>query len=118
MRWRANIERGDLDGAAAAADRARSLDPLSLEPVFARARVEERRGDEAAALAAYLEATQLQPENPEPWLELGLFEFHSGYRCSAYFHLNEAYTRDPAGKQWTPNSELVQALAWVNAGNC
>ena len=112
------IDRGDLSGALEAADRARSLDPLSVDPLFARARVEERRGDESAALAAYLEATQLQPENPETWFQLGLFEFDSGYRCSAYVHLNEAYTLDPAGRQWTKDSPLVQALAWVNAGNC
>ncbi|HEY8104122.1 MAG TPA: O-antigen ligase family protein [Gaiellaceae bacterium] len=112
------IDRGDLDSAAAAADRARSLDPLSLEPILARAGIEERRGDERAALAAYLEATRLQPENPEAWLALGLFEFDSGYRCSAYGHLNHAYTLDPAGRQWTKDSELEQALAWVDAGNC
>ena len=89
-----------------------------MEPIFARALLEERRGDEEAALAAYLEATRLQPENPEAWLALGLFEFDSGYRCSAYVHLNEAFTLDPAGKQWTKDGELDQARAWVNAGNC
>ena len=98
--------------------RARSLDPLSLEPLFARARVEEEAGDEAAALAVYRRATERQPENPLPWYELGLYEFHLGDRCSAYVHLNRAYTLDPAGTQWTPDSELVQSLAWVNDGNC
>jgi tetratricopeptide (TPR) repeat protein len=112
------IDRGDLDGAAAAAERAHTLDPLSLKPIFARARVEERRGDEEAALTAYLDATRLQPENPEAWLALGLFEFDSGYRCTAYVHLNRAYTLDPAGRQWRKGSELDRARAWVNARNC
>jgi tetratricopeptide (TPR) repeat protein len=112
------IDRGDLAGAAAAADRARSLDPLSLGPIFARARVDESLGDEAAALGAYLDATRLQPENPEAWLALGLFEFDSGYRCTAYVHLNRAYTLDPAGRQWVPGSELDQARAWVDAKKC
>ena len=31
-------------------------------------------------------------------------------------HLNQAYTLDPAGKQWTPGGPLDQSLAWVNAG--
>ena len=53
-----------------------------------------------------------------PWYELGLYEFGRGDRCSAYVHLNQPYTLDPAGRQWTPGSELDQALAWVNAGNC
>ena len=63
-------------------------------------------------------AAALQPENPVAWYELGLYEFHLGDRCSAYVHLNRAYTLDPAGTQWTPGSELDQSLAWVNAGNC
>ena len=112
------LERGDVDGARDAAERARSLNPLSLEPLFARARVEEAAGDEEAALAAYRRAAALQPDNPVAWYELGLYEFHLGDRCSAYVHLNRAYTLDPAGTQWTPDSELVQSLAWVNDGNC
>ena len=112
------LERADVDAARDAAVRARSLDPLSLGPLFARARVEEQAGDEAAALAAYRRAAELQPENPTPWYELGLYEFDLGDRCSAYVHLNNAYTLDPAGTQWTPDSELVESLAWVNDGNC
>lgn len=112
------LDRGDPVAAADAAERARSLDPLSLAPLFARARVEEGRVDFVAALVTYGEAARLQPENPEPWLELGLFEFDRGDRCSAYVHLNRAYTLDPAGRQWIPGGELDQARAWVNDGNC
>ncbi len=115
----AALDRRDLDGALAAAERARSLDPLSLEPLFARARVEEQRGDFDAALVSYGEAARQQPENPEAWYELGLYEFDRGDRCSAYVHLNEAYTLDPSGRQWVPGGPLVQALEWVNEpGNC
>ena len=112
------IDRGDLDGAEAAADLAHSLDPLSLEPYFARARVEETRDADNAALAAYLDAARLQPENPEAWLALGLFEFDQGYRCTAYVHLNRAYTLDPAGRQWVKGGELDQARAWVDRKKC
>jgi hypothetical protein len=114
----ARVDRADVDGAAAAADRARSLDPLSLEPVFAQALVHEAAGRDTAAHAAYEKATRLQPENPEAWLALGLYEFDRGDRCRAYVHLNEAYTLDPAGKQWQPGGELDQSRDWVNAGNC
>ena len=115
----AALDRGDLAAAADSAARARSLDPLSLAPLFARARVEETKNDAEAALATYREAVRLQPENPETWYQLGLYEFHRGDRCSAYVHLNEAYTLDPAGTQWIPGGPLEQALAWVNvAGNC
>ena len=112
------LERGDVEAARDAAKLARSLDPLSLDPLFARARVEEDAGDEQAALDAYRRAADLQPENPVSWYELGLYEFSRGDRCSAYVHLNRSYTLDPAGLQWRPGNELDQARAWVNAGNC
>ncbi len=112
------LDRGDLGAANDAVERARSLDPLSLQPVFADARVAEQRRREVAALEAYREATRLQPENPESWYQLGLYEFDIGDRCGAYRDLNQAYTLDPAGKQWTPGGPLVVSLAWVNAGNC
>ena len=112
------IERGDVDAARDAAELARSLNPLSLEPLFARARVEEAAVDRAAALAAYRRAATLQPDNPVAWYELGLYEFNLGNRCSAYVHLNRAYTLDPAGLQWQQGSELDLAREWVNDGNC
>jgi tetratricopeptide (TPR) repeat protein len=112
------LDRGDLEAARDAVERARSLDPLSLQPVFADARVAEQRRREVAALEAYREATRLQPKNPESWLQLGLYEFDIGDRCAAYRDLNQSYTLDPAGKQWTPGGPLVVSLAWVNAGNC
>ena len=96
------LDRGDLEAASNAVERARSLDPLSLQPVFADARVAEQRRRDVAALQAYREATRLQPKNPESWLQLGLYEFDVGDRCGAYRDLNEAFTLDPAGKQWTP----------------
>ena len=113
------LERGAIGAARNAAKRARALDPLSLAPLFARARIEEDVGDEEAALAAYRRAAAAQPENPIAWYELGLYEFHLGDRCSAYVHLNRAYTLDPAGLQWKQGSELDQARTWVNTpGNC
>jgi tetratricopeptide (TPR) repeat protein len=112
------LDAGNLEAANAAVEQARSLDPLSLGPVFAQARVDEQRGREVAALETYREATRLQPKNPESWLQLGLYEFDVGDRCGAYRDLNEAYTLDPAGKQWTRGGPLDVSLAWVNAGNC
>jgi len=115
----AALDRGDLAAAADSARRARSLDPLALAPLFARARVEEVRRDDEAALATYREAVRLQPENPETWYALGIYEFDRGDRCSAYVHLNEAYTLDPSGRQWVRGGPLDQAREWVNQpGNC
>ena len=112
------LDRGDLDAAADAAARARSLDPLALAPLFARARVEERRRDQEAALEAYRDAVRLQPENPESWYQLGLFEFDRGDRCSAYTHLNEAYTRDPAASTGSRAVRSTRRAPGSNADNC
>jgi O-antigen ligase/polysaccharide polymerase Wzy-like membrane protein/tetratricopeptide repeat protein len=112
------LDRGDVAAAVDSAERARSLDPLSLEPLFGRARAEEKRGKLETALSAYREAARLQPENPESWYELGLYEFQLGDRCSAYVHLNQAYTLDPAGRQWVRGGPLDEARAWVNDRNC
>ena len=112
------LDAGDYEGAAAAARRAHSLDPLSIEPSLKLAGVEERRGRARAARAAYAQAVRAQPENPETWYALGLYEFDSGDLCSAYVHLNEAYTLDPASRRWTAGGPLDAARARVNAGRC
>ena len=88
-------------------------------PLFARARVEEARRDDEAALADVPRGGRaFSPRTRRRWYELGLYEFHLGDRCSAYVHLNQAYTLDPAGRQWVPGGPLDQARAWVNDGNC
>ena len=68
---------GDPDGAVDGANDARSLDPLSVEPVIVQATAEEIRGDLDEAERLYRHAVELQPRNPRPWYELGRFEFES-----------------------------------------
>jgi O-antigen ligase len=112
------LDAGDAEGAAAAARRARTLDPLSIEPSLKLAGVEESRGRAPAARAAYAQAVRTQPDNPETWYALGLYEFDIGDLCSAYVHLNEAYTLDPASRRWGQGGPLDRARAHVNAGRC
>ena len=113
------LDDGDFERARDGALRARSLNPLSVDPVFALARIEERRGRLAAAEDRYVEAVNLQPENPATWYALGLFEFEAlAEMCSAYKYLNEAYTLDPSGNQWLRGGPLDVARDAVNAGAC
>ena len=113
------LDDGDLDRAHDRARWGRRLNPLSAEPLQALARVEERRGRPDAAEDRYVEAVELQPENPETWYALGLFEFEARERmCAAYRFLNEAYTLDPSGSQWFPGGPLDVARDAVNAGAC
>ena len=108
------LDEGRLGDAAGDARRAQSLDPLSPEPLWARARVAERAGDTAAARELYGDATDLQPENPETWYFLGLFHYDAGELCSAYVALNEAYTLDPMSRRWSPGGPLDVAREAVD----
>lgn len=113
------LVRGDLERAESQASRARSWNPLSIDSLVALARVEEARGDLDAAERRYVEAVELQPENPEAWYALGVFELEALERpCAAYRFLNEAYTLDPVGRQWVPGGPLDVARDAVNAGAC
>jgi hypothetical protein len=109
----------DFDRARERADQARFFNPLSIDPVFALARVDEREGRPVDAERRYVEAVELQPENPETWYTLGLYEFQVlEDMCAAYGFLNNAYTLDPAGSQWVPGGELDVAREAVDAGAC
>jgi tetratricopeptide (TPR) repeat protein len=110
---------GDLESARDHAERARSWNPLAVEPLVALARVEQRDGNLDGAERRFVDAVELQPENPETWYALGIFELEvRDDPCSAYRFLNEAYTRDPAGRQWFPGGPLDVARDAVNAGAC
>ena len=109
----------DYQRALDEADRARFFDPVSVDPLFARARVAEARRVPWKAEHAYIEAVELQPENPETWYTLGIFEFEvQGNLCAAYRFLNNAYTLDPSGSQWRERGPLDVARDAVNEGGC
>jgi O-antigen ligase len=110
---------GDFDRARDQALWARFFNPLAVEPLFALARVEEVRGVAHKAEARYIQAVELQPENPEAWYALGLFEFEALENlCATYRFLNNAYTLDPSGNQWRPGGPLDLARDAVNEGGC
>ena len=98
---------------------ARFFNPLSAEPLLALARVAERQGRVLRAEREYIRAVELQPENPELWYTLGLFQYDvRDNLCATYRYLNEAYTLDPAGNQWVDGGPLDVARDVVNAGGC
>ena len=113
------IDAGRLADAVDAADRARLLDPLSLGPLQARAIAADAAGDRAAAVAWYEKATELQPENPDAWYDLGLYQaIATGDQCAAYAALNHSYTLDPKSSRWVPGGPLDVARDAVNARAC
>jgi tetratricopeptide (TPR) repeat protein len=110
---------GDFERALDQAAWAEFFNPVSADPLFARARVAERRGIAWRAERAYIDAVELQPDNPETWYTLGIFQFDVRKNlCAAYRFLNNAYTLDPAGSQWRSGGPLDVSRDAVNAGGC
>jgi hypothetical protein len=67
----------DPAAAAAAAEDAQSLNPLSGEALVAWAVAEELQGDKKRAAELYRDATDLQPENPRVWRARAEFELET-----------------------------------------
>ena len=113
------LDTGEVARAADLARRAEELDPLSVQPVWARARTAARAGDLEGAHVFYVRATELQPENADTWHALGLFRLDVlRDACGAYQALNRAYTLDPKSRRWSPGGPLDVARDAVNAGAC
>jgi tetratricopeptide (TPR) repeat protein len=92
------IDRGDLDLAADDAADAAALNPLSIEPLHVEALARELNRQLDAAQRLYIEAVDLQPDNPETWYELGRFEFQSrGDLGAALRYLDRSYGLDAYG---------------------
>jgi hypothetical protein len=110
---------GDVELARDRAQWARFFDPLSVDPLQSLARVAERERFYATAERRYIEAVELQPDNPDAWYTLGIYEFQVRRNlCAAYRFLNNAYTLDPSGNQWVKGGPLDVARDAVNAGGC
>src|SRR5262245_13779453 len=85
------VARGD----PALAARAHAWNPLSLDPLLTQAALEQSLGRGGEALRLYRQATTTQPENPEGWVQLGLFELDDGRNpCAAFRALSRAYELD------------------------
>ena len=102
----AALERRDPDDAVDRAGRARSLNPLAVEPLFAEAVAEEARGNDGEALELYIRAVELQPKNSRTWFELGRFELDAGLREWGIRHLLRSRELD----RWGPSDPVLGRL--------
>ena len=100
------LEERDPEAAVDRARRARSLNPLAVEPLFAQAVAEETRGNDGDALELYIKAVELQPENSRTWFELGRFELDSGLREWGIRHLLRSRELD----RWGPSDPVLGRL--------
>jgi hypothetical protein len=103
----------NLPAGAADARDASSLNPLSVQPIWALAEAYAALPDVPGAVRQYRRAARLQPENPDTWVALGKYELCFGDVFAAYVALNHAYTLDPFGPAGIPGGALDQARAAV-----
>ncbi len=95
------------------AKRARSFDPLAVEPLFLQADAEFSLGSVRRAHDLYREAVRIQPDNKETWFRLGEFEYEFGCPRAALPNLERFTELDPQGE----GGEVYRkALAAVNSG--
>jgi hypothetical protein len=107
-------------GRPALAAQAHSWNPLSIVPPLTEAALEEARGHDLDALRLYRKAVDIQPDNPDAWVELGRFQLATlDDACAAYRTLDHAYGLDrfnPAVA--TQNGALDVARAKARRQGC
>ena len=104
------------------AKRARSVQPLSIEPIiYAQALAEEELAFGKAkkqhlrnAYGLLQKATKLQPENKETWYALGEFDFRVRHCPQAALPELDRFTA--LDRQDPGNAEYARALKQVNSG--
>jgi O-antigen ligase len=99
--------------AATLARRARSADPLLLDPVFTQALASS---SPAAAYGYYQEATRMQPDNPYTWRALGEFLFAYGCPRLSLPALQRYTDLDDHAQPSQGADDKDAALAYVNSG--
>jgi hypothetical protein len=95
------------------ANRAHSVDPLLVEPYWAKALAATRP---RVAFAYYVQAVHKQPANPATWLAAGEYAFGIGCYRSAYTYLERYTELDQKAKSSAGGDNYNTALARVNAG--
>jgi hypothetical protein len=103
--------------AVALARRARSVDPLSVDPIFVQALAEDVRGRPRVELGLLEKATQVQPENKETWFRLGDFWLNVR-RCPRHAlpALERVTELDPQARPSQGGDAYRKALRQVNSG--
>ena len=103
------------------AKRARSVQPLSVEPLFAQALAEEelalgkvKKQHLGKTLGLLRKATELQPENKQTWYALGFFNLEVRHCPQAALPELDRFTA--LDRQDPGNAEYARALKQVNSG--
>jgi O-Antigen ligase len=96
------------------ADRAEAVDPLLVEPLWAKAFAATSQRD---AFGYYVAAVRRQPRNAQTWRLAGEYAFSLRCYRSAYTYLERYTELDPNGNPSAGADDYREALRQVNAGN-
>ncbi len=113
-RW--SLQALSSDRSVTLAKRARSVDPLLVEPLSTLGFDAETRGDLLLARAYYDEATRRQPQNAETWLTKGEFELRNGCARHALTAFYRFVALDPKARPDKGPGEYRRSLILVNSG--
>jgi cytochrome c-type biogenesis protein CcmH/NrfG len=109
------LDEGRPEAAAAEAQTAIDRNPLSVDPLFELAAIEEARGQTQQAEAALERAVALQPANAEAWSRLGRLRLSTlNDAKGALSAFQAAYYLDP--KSPTAQSDVIEASRAVEGG--
>jgi hypothetical protein len=112
----AAVDAGRIGAAFHDARSARSLNPLSVDPLLWEGATAPRV---AAGEAFYIKAVRLQPQNPDAWVALGEFElFKADNARRAYEALNRAYTLDRYNDSAQRGGSLDLARCRIDPATC
>ncbi len=98
------------------AKRARSVDPLLVEPLLTLGFASDIAGRPLDARAYYAQAVRAQPKNPDTLLRAGLFELAHGCARHAYAYLEPFTELDPKARPEDGPIAYRRALRLVNSG--
>ena len=91
----ARLETGQVAQAASIAKVAHERNPLSVDPLFELAAIEQARGNDKEALRVLGDAIDREPANPETWRRLGQARMDIGDAKGALSAFRAAYYLDP-----------------------
>jgi hypothetical protein len=110
----ARLDQGAYEQAASIARIAVERNPLSIDPLFELAAIQQSRGQTPEAKAALIRATEVQPASAEAWRRLGQFRLEAlSEPRAALRDFQVAYYLDPQSRRsWT---DLILATRAVQA---
>jgi tetratricopeptide (TPR) repeat protein len=108
------LDQGKYEDAVATAQTAVDRNPLSPEPLFELAAIQQARGQTPEAKAALIRATEVQPASSEAWRRLGQFRLDAlSEPRAALKNFQVAYYLDPTNpRSW---SDLIVATKAIQA---